>query len=232
MAPHRRLILCIFTLGSVLGSTCANARNFPELPTQKGSAPDNRSSPVDAIRIPPTQAGGYTWTSITRATLTEMIQRSSTFSELMDRLAAATDVLLYMTIVWRDRGSFEGSSRFDVAKSGVIVAHIEIKASSHLLEPRVRGVAHELAHAFEVMCLRPYESTEALRRTISGRAVGKGNDVETPFADEIETVVFAEWLAKSRGESRLEEISLRHGLTLCNERDDREPLSASAPPSN
>jgi hypothetical protein len=232
MALHRRLILCISILGSVLGSACANARNSPVSPTQKGSAPDSRSSPVDAIRMLPTQEGGYTWTWITRATMTEMIERSSTFSELMDRLAAATDVLLYMTIVWLDKGSFEGSSRFDVAKSGVIVAHIEIKASSHQLEPRVRGVAHELAHAFEVMCLRPYDSTEALRRTLSRRAVGKGNAVETPFAHEIETVVFAEWLAESRGESHLKEISSRSGLTRCNERDDRETLSALAPPSN
>ena len=232
MALHRRLILCISILGSALGSTCANARNSPELPTQKGSAPDSRSSPVDAIRMLPTQASGYTWTSITRATMTEMIERSSTFSELLDRLAAATDVLLYMTIVWLDKGSFGGSSRFEVAKSGVIIAQIEIKASSYQMEPRVRGIAHELAHAFEVMCLRPYESTEALRRTLGRRAVGKGNAVETPFAHEIETVVFAEWLAKSRGESRLDEISLRHGLTRCNGRDGRETLSASAPPSN
>ena len=232
MAPHRRLILCLSILGSVLGSTCATARNSPGSPTQKGSAPDSRSSPVDAIRMLPTQASGYTWTSITRATMTEMIQRSSTFSELMDRLAAATDVLLYMTIVLLDKGSFGGSSRFDVARSGVIVAHIEIKASWHLLEPRVRGVAHELAHAFEVICLRPYESTDALRRTLAGRAVRKGNAVETPFAHEVEAVVFEEWLAESRGESRLEEISLRHGLTRCNGRDDRETLSASAPPSN
>jgi hypothetical protein len=232
MALHRRLILCISLLGGVLGSACAIARNSPESPTQKGSEPDGRSSPVNAIRMLPTQASGYTRIWLTRATMTEMIERSSTFAELMDRLAAATDVLLYMTIKWFDDGPFRGTSRFEVAMSGVIVAHIEIEAPSDRLGPRVRGIAHELAHAFEVMCLRPYDSTEALRRTLGRRAAGKGNAVETPFAHEIETVVFAEWLAESRGEPHLKEISSRHALTRCNERDDRETLSASAPPSN
>jgi len=232
MAVDRPLIPCVCILGSFLGSACAHARNVPESPIQKGSIADSRSSPVDAIRMLPTQRSGYEWTWITRATIAEMINRSNTFSELMEFLAAATDVLLYMTIVGLDRSPFGGSSRFEVAPSGVIVAHIEIEASPDQLGRRVRGIAHELAHAFEVMCLRPHDSTEALRRTLAGRAVRKGNAVETPFAHEIETVVFAEWLAKSRGELSLEEISLRHGLTRCNWRDDRETLSALAPPSN
>jgi hypothetical protein len=232
MAANRPLILCVWILGSVLGSACVHAKSLPESPTQKVSVPDSRSSPVDAIRMLPTQASGYEWTSITRAAMTEMIDRSSTFSEMMDRLAAATDVLLYMTIVGFDRGPFGGSSRFEVAPSGVIVAHIEIGAALHELGRRVRGVAHELAHAFEVMCLRPHDSTEALRRTLAGRAVRKGNAVETPFAHEVEAVVFEEWLASSRGESRLEEISLRYGLTRCYGLENQRTLSASAPPSN
>jgi hypothetical protein len=232
MAADRSLILCVCIWESALGSACVHARNFPEPPTQKVSIPDSRSSPADAIRMLPTQASGYEWTWTTRETMVEMIDRSSTFSELMDRLAAATDVLLYMTIVGFDRGPFGGSSRFGVAPSGVIVAHIEIEASLHELGRRVRGLAHELAHAFEVMCLRPHDSTEALRRTLAGRAVRKGNAVETPFAHEVEAVVFEEWLAESRGESRLEEISLRYGLTRCYGLENQRTLSASAPPSN
>lgn len=228
----RSLIVCVGICGSLFGSACAHTRDFPESPALKGSVPDGQASPLDAIRILPTEASGYTWTWSTRATMKEMMERSSTFSALMGRLAAATDVLLYLRVVGLDRGPFGGSSRFEVAASGVIVAHIEIEASLNELGRRVRGIAHELAHSFEVMCLRPHDSTEALRRALAGRAVRKGSAVETPFAHDIESVVFAEWLGESRGESHLEEISSRYGLTRCNGRDDREPLSASAPPSN
>src|SRR5262245_31906540 len=228
MAANRPLILWVCILESVLGSACVHARSFPE----KVSIPDGRLSPVDAIRMLPTQASGYEWTWTTRATMVEMIDRSKTFSELMDRLAAARDVLVYMTVVGFDRGPFGGSSRFEVAPSGVIVAHVEIAASLDELGRRVRGLAHELGHAFEVMCLRPHDSTEALRRTLAQRAVRKDNAVETPFAHEIETVVHTEWLVASRRESHLTEISSRYGLTRCIGREDRETLSASAPPSN
>ena len=233
MGLDQPLILGACILGSFVGSGCAHARNIPASPPpDKDSVRNSRSSPVDAIRILPTEASGYTWTSITRATVTEMIDRSSTFSELMDRLAAATDVLLYMTIVGFDSRLFAGNSRFEVAPSGVIVAHMRIRISLHELGRRVSGIAHELAHAFEIMCLRPHDSTDALRRTLARRSIRKGNVVETPFAHEVETVVFEEWLAESRGESRLQEISLRYGLTRCDWLDNPMTLSASAPPSN
>lgn len=139
------LILCVCILGSALGSACVHAKSLPE----KVSMPGSRASPVDAIRMLPTQASGYEWTWTTRATMVEMIDRSKTFSELMDRLAAARDVLVYMTIVGFERGPFGGSSRFEVPPSGVIVAHVEI--AWH----RTRTSPATTAHA-----TRPFESHE------------------------------------------------------------------------
>src|SRR5688500_3412849 len=131
----------------------------------------------------------------------ELAERSPTFSDLLGHLREARHALLYLRFAQLPLPPPSGRTRFEIARSGLVVGFIEIDAV--LTHPLSRGgtiVVHELAHAFEVSCLAQVHSTEELLQTLRERAASqnRGNSAETPFATALEKAVLDEWFSAER----------------------------------
>src|SRR5262245_6490934 len=135
----------------------------------------------------------------------EVMERSSTFSDLLSRLRDRRRMLLYVQFAQLPVPPPSARTRFEVAPSGLVVGFITIDVAS--MEPLRLGaiVAHELAHAFEVSCLPHARTTERLRQELRSRAGGGdgGGFLETPFASAVEAAVLREWFSDAPTVSQL-----------------------------
>jgi len=148
----------------------------------------------------------------------ELVERSTTFSDLLRQLSEARHVLLYLRFAQLRPTPPSGRTRFEIAPSGLMVGFIEIDPA--LAHPLIRDgaiVVHELAHAYEVSCLTHIHSTEELRRTLRERAASqnRSNSTETPFATTVEKAVLDEWLSAERIASQLPALAAKYELNRC-----------------
>jgi hypothetical protein len=152
----------------------------------------------------------------------------------MDRVATAPGVLVYIEGGRLSAYGLIGRSRFEIVPSGTLIGRIEIDEVDAVrpsaFDLRVRGLAHELAHAYEVICLRlPQQDTTALRDRLAARASIETN--ESPFAQAVEAAVIHEWFARPRTRSRLKALALRYDLNACGGRDGVQLRASSSPSS-
>jgi hypothetical protein len=169
-----------------------------------------------------------TWTAA------EMLERSSTFVELMDRVATAPGVLVYIEGGRLSEYGLIGRSRFEITPSGTLLGRIEIDEVDAVrpaaFDLRVRGLAHELAHAYEVICLRlPQHDTTALRDRLAARA--NSETKESPFAQAVEAVVTQDWFLRPRTPSRLKALARRYDLNACGGGEGVRLRASSSPSS-
>jgi hypothetical protein len=220
---QRASALVLLALSTVPGSpeTAAGAQRANDLFTR-------------GVRLLRSSTGDPRWKPLMTSTAAEMLERSSTFAELMDRVASAPGVLVYLGGGRLSADGLIGRARFEITPSGTLIGRIEIDEVDAVrpsaFDLRVRGLAHELAHAYEVICLRlPQHDTTALRDRLAARA--NSETKESPFAQAVEAVVTQDWFLRPRTPSRLKALALRYDLNACGGRDGVR-LSASSSPSS
>jgi hypothetical protein len=186
------------------------------------------------VRLLRSSTGDPKWKSLMTLTAGELLERSPTFAELMDRVATAPGVLVYIEGGRLTKHGLIGRSRFEITATGTLIGRIEVNevdaVQPSAFDLRVRGLAHELAHAYEVICLRlPKHDTTALRDRLAARATIQTK--ESPFARAVEAVVIQDWFVRPRTPSRLKALALRYDLNECGGRDAVQ-LSAAPSPSS
>jgi hypothetical protein len=186
------------------------------------------------VRLLRSSTGDPKWKALMTWTAAEMLERSPTFAELMDRVATAPGVLVYIEGGRISAHGLIGRSRFEITPSGTLIGRIEIDEVEAVrpsaFDLRVRGLAHELAHAYEVICLRlPQHDTTTLRDTLAARASIETR--ESPFARAVEDVIIQDWFERPRTPSRLKALARHHDLNACGGRDGVQ-LSGSSSPSS
>ena len=148
----------------------------------------------------------------------ELVERSPTFSDLLGHLREARHVLLYLRFAELPPPRPSGRTRFEIARSGLVVGFIEIDAvQPHPLSRDGAMVVHELAHAYEVSCLPHIRSTEELLQTLRERAASqnRSNSAETPFATAVEKAVLDESFSGERIASQLPALAAKYDLNRC-----------------
>jgi len=172
-----------------------------------------------AIRImPAAEARDFTENKLVEFTLRETSRRSATFAELLRALDGLPDVIVYLQTATLEERGLHGRARFEVARSGVLVGQITIhRFRPAELKARIRTIAHELAHAFEVACLRRRATTSALHEALAARATsyGRRRSAETPFARAVEMAVLDEWFRQQLTTPQIGALALEYGLTDC-----------------
>jgi hypothetical protein len=153
-----------------------------------------------------------------------LLHTSPTFFEMMVAVRGARNMSIYI-YPSRLRGLY-GRGRFDVVR-GHLVGLIELQSGAASEEDRVHGLAHELAHAYEVLCLPRRGSTEEIRAQLAERARRYANtrSLETPFPHAVELRVFHERYGRGRKTSLLAVIAEQYGLTECA---GQKPLEVAA----
>jgi hypothetical protein len=173
-----------------------------------------------ALRImPAAEAQDFTETALVKLTVREMLRRSATFAELARVVDSVPDVIVYIQTATLEQRGLRGRARFEVARSGVVIGQITLhRFRPTELEARISTIAHELAHAYEVVCLKRPVTTYDLREALAARATsyGRTRSAETPFASAVETVVRDEWFGEQLTPSQLDPLALRYGLTDCS----------------
>jgi len=186
------------------------------------------------VRLLGSSTGDPKWKALMTWTAAEMLKRSSTFAELMDRVATAPGVLVYIEGGHISAHGLIGRSRFEITPSGTLIGRVEIDEVDAVrpsaFDLRVRGLAHELAHAYEVICLRlPQHDTTTLRDRLAVRASIETK--ESPFARAVEVEIIQDWFERPRTPSRLKALARRHDLNACGGRDGVQLRASSSPSS-
>jgi hypothetical protein len=159
----------------------------------------------------------HTETALVLFALAEMLERSPTFAELVRGLENVPDLIVYVRVGSLAAQGLHGRAVFDVAPSGVVVGQITIHRFRPVdLDLRLRAIAHELGHAYEVACL-PRSTTSALHDALTARAAahGKPHSMETPFAAGVEMAVLEEWFQQAPTHSRLRALARQFRLADC-----------------
>ena len=179
-------------------------------------APAGRSPVFDTIvHTRPGESGDSVGAERLRATARELMQRSPTFAGLIESLADAGNMILIL-----QPGPIEGllgHGRYR-AVDGRITGVITVNTYLGHKDKRVRALAHELAHAFEIACMLPTGDISGLREQYAkrlGRPVPPRTRVETPFARAVEHVVDKESHQSVRGPTQLPDLAARHGFAGC-----------------
>jgi hypothetical protein len=152
-----------------------------------------------------------------RETAAQLRERSPTFRQMLDAVAAAPH--LRLTIRPIVRGPWIGRTHYWVRYEwtyGVMEVHLSHR-DPHL---RMRAVAHEVAHSAEIACLPAYGTTGDLltalrirpRGGLSAASVG-----ETPFAEASEKIIVAEFDGRRTSAGALPELAARFGLVRCRD---------------
>ena len=152
-----------------------------------------------------------------RASAAEFGTRSARFLDLVRSLRHRRHVLTSIQFAQLRLWDLGGLTRFQVARSGLIVAFIEMHVKLETL-PGQRGatLAHEIAHVYEVACLPRASSTSALRDHLRDRADRRHRGaLETSFPIAVEHAVVDEWLKGAGTPSQLRSLAARYGLEQC-----------------
>ena len=156
-------------------------------------------------------------TALVRLALVEMLERSPTFAEIVRLLEHVPNLIVYVRVGSLPAQRLHGRAVFEVAPSGVVVGQVTIHRFRPAdLDLRVRTIAHELGHAYEVACL-PRSNTARLHDALTARAAayGKPHSMETPFAAAVEGAVVDEWFQQAPMRSALDALASQFGLTDC-----------------
>jgi hypothetical protein len=171
-----------------------------------------------AVRIMPAAEGqDFTETALVKLTVREMLQRSATFAELARAVDSVQNMIVYIRTATLERG-LHGRARFEVARSGVVIGQITLhRFRPTELEARIRTIAHELGHTYEVVCLKRPITMSSLREALAIRTPSPGGtrSAETPFARAVETAVLDEWFRQQLTASQLDVLARKHHLTDC-----------------
>lgn len=150
-----------------------------------------------------TDEWGRDWANIDLLldTATEMRTASPTFNQLVEALQSSPQLTLFVRPTRASREHL-GRGRFYLSEGRTIgYMEINVRLESSL---RVRAIAHELAHAFEIACRCP-----------TPPSMSSGRSVEA-FASAVEAVVVQEYLRSSRrpAPGRFPTLTTTHGLHL------------------
>lgn len=215
MAPRTsRLILVLLAVLTVAGEL-----------SPLYSQPGERPSFADVVRAAPNQASqDRADMALLETTGNELMDRSATFADMIVSLKSFRGVLLYLRPASLD--GLLGRGRYAIGGER-LTGVIEINAFRVAPHLRVRALAHELAHAYEIGCLARTGDTSAVRRVLSRRGSNgrRSQDIETRFAQAMEVTVVREYFNRSAARSRLAELSITHGVSPCGA---TEPLYAAA----
>jgi hypothetical protein len=149
--------------------------------------------------------------ALARANAETLVHRSATFRDLLAALRQEPRLRIHLDV--GDARGGGGRTDFQITAQRVNAA-IFLKASAMTSNPaRMRVVAHELAHVYEVICLPFIDSTAALRGALISRGATRkhGELFETEFALQVEEAVYGEWVANA-GRSQLRRIATAFGL--------------------
>jgi len=167
--------------------------------------------------VRPFSTNDFRISALARANAETLLHRSATFRDLLAALRQEPRLRIHLDV--GDTRGGGGRTDFQITAQRVNAA-IVLKASAMTSNPaRIRVVAHELAHVYEVICLPFIDSTAALRDALISRgATRKHGDVfETQFALRVEEAVYGEWVVNA-GESQLRRIATAFGLEPCPHR--------------
>jgi hypothetical protein len=175
-----------------------------------------RSPVFDTIvHTRPGESGDSVGAERLRSTAAKLMERSPTFASLMESLAQAGHMVMIL-----QPGPVEGllgHGRYRGA-NGRITGVITVNTYLRNPDKRVRALAHELAHAFEIACMLPTGDISGLREQYAkrlGRPVPPRTRVETPFARAVERVVEREAHQSVRAPTTLPALAARHGFGGC-----------------
>lgn len=181
--------------------------------------------------LPDETTGDPVSARLLRATASKLMTRSGTFAELVEALGAVSDVVLTMRPA--SLRGFLGLGHYHVVNGRIYGL---LKVNPYPADPflRVRALAHEVAHAFEIACL-PRSDSAGLRRRLAERANGGPASAstfetfETPFADAIEKAVAQEWRRSRPGSAQFTTLVRRHGLEPCRPGADVTQIASAQP---
>lgn len=137
-------------------------------------------------------------------TMTALVSASPTFSEVVGVLKAAPNLMLLVHPI-TSRGQL-GRGRYFIS-GGRIVGFVDINVDRLQPRLRVRAIAHELAHATEIVCQ-------------AGETDRSGANRGESFAHAVEETVLREYLTKVPAPEQLASLAVKYGLSRCVPTDD------------
>lgn len=205
MARTRNLIAVALTVFTVAGT------RFPLCAVAHGQG----ASFARVVRIVPGEARHErTDLSLLRATGSDLVDRSATFAAMIESLSTVRGLMLYMRPAVLD--GLLGRGRYEIDRERLIGI---IEVNPYRFEPqlRVRAIAHEIAHAYEIGCLARGGEASGVREVLNRRRTNdrRSPDIETGFAQAVEIAVQREFFNRSPERSRLAELSVAHGVGPC-----------------
>ena len=151
-----------------------------------------------------------------RQTADSMALRSPTFAQMLTMLRSAPDVIVFVQAT-AVAGKL-GETRFFVASGQTMMV---MQLNTYRVQPtlRIRGLAHELAHAVEVACMPRQSDTRLLAKILfeHGRpySLPQAPSAETPFPAAVENAVLHEYQRSADSTGELWNLTRQYSLPGC-----------------
>jgi hypothetical protein len=182
-----------------------------------GEEPDTQTAFRRAVHVEPNEHSGSPGDeAMIRATGDDLVAHSPTFAALIAMLSETPDVTIFLRPA-RLRGLI-GRGQFRQVGTRTIGV-IEIQPFAHDPHERVRALAHELAHAYEVACAKGRSTATGADAVLVAYGEGRPGprQIETTFAPALAAEVLREYRTRgaSSRPSRLAALAAEHGLPAC-----------------